>query len=210
MVRQSVLKKVAIVAILPLALMLSSCSNDVESKSSGTGNQVENQSANSSKIEKSVSAIGTWGPEKGSESWSTDPWISFTKDKNFTASDSGVSNGMIVGTWSQNGKNVDLIVLGQYGTNSKVESKISSADKAEITEDTIEIYSVRGTKLASIPFSTEDPLLSKSEIGDAAMDRGAEIAKMIEGQNSSSSSATNSSATKSLSKDTAYTNRFGK
>lgn len=188
MVRPPVLKSPAILAlaIIPLALTLSSCSsnNDVQQNGADFAQQIEGQ--NSKTQAKGVSAVGTWGPKEGAQEWDTDPWIAFTKDGRFSASNSGIGSGgsTIIGTWSQKGNTVDLVVITESGLASKTGPEMMSADRAEISEDVLELYSPRGQKIVSIPFSTENPLLTDQLRTDAIMEKGADIAKQIEGQNS--------------------------
>lgn len=218
MVRPPIFKRPAILAlaIIPLALTLSSCSNnDVQQNGADIAQQIEGQ--NSKTQAKGVSAVGTWGPKEGAQEWDTDPWIAFTKDGNFSASNSGFNTGgsIIMGTWSQNGSSVDLVIIGESGVNNSAGPEMTTADRAETSKDAIELYSSRGEKIVTIPFSTENPLLMNQMISDAVMQKGASIADCIEGQNVSSSKNANpdctgraSTETKRNFSDTSYTGRY--
>lgn len=208
MVRPPILKRPAILAlaIIPLALTLSSCSNnDVQQKGSDIAQQIEGQ--NSKTQAKSVSAVGTWGPKEGSQEWETSPWIAFTKDGKFTSSNSGVGPGVstIIGTWSQKGDTVDLVVISEIGSGNNAGPEITSADRAEISEDAVELYSPRGQKIVSIPFSSENPLLAEKLHTDAFMQKGADIAKQMEAQNTQASP----SEPQKVTDGSAYKGRYG-
>lgn len=168
MVRSSILKKSVALASLSLMLFLSACST-MEDKNVQTDG---------------ISAVGTWGPKEGDKAWESDPWISLTKDGKFTSSDTGIEGSTISGTWSQKGKTVDLIVTSESGFRKEAKTNIAAADRGEVSAEAIELYSTRGEKMVSIPFSSEDPLLSQEMIMDGFSKRNSDRVACMTAQNS--------------------------
>jgi len=206
------LASLGLVAILTVLVSGCSSSSDQPQKNDGSRTQAVGKG--------SISPIGTWGTaEKESIKVEGDAWASFYKDGTALVSD---GCQMVQAKWEESGSNIDLSPLqgGSLPQSGATEEGCKdrwagTVDTAKPTKESIEFLDIDGKKLADLPLVSRDPNLAQNAMNALTMNKGADIAACIAGQNVTSKepnpecSSKPYESSKSFTDEDTYKNRFG-
>jgi len=211
---RKILASLGLVAVL--AVLISGCSSS--SDQSQNGDQSRTQAIGKG----STSPVGTWGiADKESIKIEDASWASFYKDGTALVGD---GCQMIQGKWEESGSSIELTPLPGGSTTQTGATEAGCKDRwagtidtAKPTKASIQFFDIDGKKLADLPMVSRDPSLAQTAMSALAMNKGADIAACIAGQNVTRASKEpnpecpdqTSAPAPSFDKDKSFTNRFG-
>lgn len=204
------MRKIYIAGLLAASFLFVGCS----SSSQSSLEPVPQEKAKTQKIQSSP--IGSWGTAKGkSIEVTSKPWMTLSKDETFKAFDSCY---MAYGTWTKSKNTIDISPISKNPFEMDCEeSWVGKIDSLKIEGDLMEIRDFDGQKIESLKLVSRDALLVDSALSGVTMQKGADIANCIAGQNVSGSEANSKSncqgkthESKNSFKDSTYQKRFGK